>query len=64
MGRTMSGEITVKVWDQDVTIYVYQRSKSVWVASGDYMGHSIQVTGRSSSQAASLWRDAARYKGG
>lgn len=60
----MTSDVTVKVWDRDTQMSVHQRSKSVWVASGEYMGHRIEVTGRSRTQAIALWREAARYKGG
>lgn len=54
----------VKVWDgeEPVEITVVQLSKSVWRASGNYMGKAIEVKGRSASNAAALWRDAAHYR--
>ena len=57
-------ERTVRVWSEDVEVSVYQKSKSVWVAVGTYMGHHIETKGRSANSALSLWRDAARCKGG
>lgn len=56
-------ERTVRVWNEDVEVSVYQTSKSVWVAVGTYLGHHIEVTSRSASSVVALWRDAARYKG-
>src|SRR5260370_37800020 len=56
-------KMRVKVWDKSCEITVYQKSKTVWIAVGDYMGQSIEVKGRSSSSAASLWRETARYRG-
>jgi len=56
-------ERMVQVWNEDVEVSVYQKSKSVWVAVGTYLGHHIEVKGRSASSALALWRDAARYKG-
>jgi hypothetical protein len=55
--------VTVTVWDRQYEVSVYQKSKSVWVAVGDYEGQRIEVKGRSQSQAISSWREAARYKG-
>jgi len=54
----------VKVWDGDepCEITVVQKSKSVWIAVGQYMGKALEVKGRSASSAAALWRDAAHYK--
>jgi hypothetical protein len=56
-------ELTVEVWSRRYEISVYQKSKSVWVAVGDYEGQRIEVKGRSQSQAVASWREAARYKG-
>lgn len=58
----MEREITVEVWGKREPVTVYQRSKSVWVAVGQYMGHHIEVTSRSAGSAAKLWADAARYR--
>jgi hypothetical protein len=54
---------TVNVWDEPHEITVNQKSKTVWIAVGEYMGQRIEVKGRTESQAASAWREAARYKG-
>jgi len=56
-------EQTVNVWDKPHKITVYRKSKSVWIAVGEYMGERFEVKGRTESQAASAWREAARYKG-
>jgi hypothetical protein len=54
---------TVNVWDEPHEIAVRQKSKSVWIAVGEYMGKRLEVKGRTESQAANNWREAARYKG-
>ena len=54
---------TVRVWDELQEITVYQKSKSVWVAAGEYMGERIETKASSASAAAKHWQDAARYKG-
>lgn len=54
----------VSVWDTKVEVDVYQKSKTVWIAVGTYLGHHIEVKGRSASSALNLWRSAAKYKGG
>lgn len=54
----------VRVWNDEVEVTIDQKSKTVWSASGTYLGHHITVTGRTPSSALGLWRDAARYKGG
>jgi hypothetical protein len=53
----------VFVWDEPHDIAVYRKSKSVWVATGDYMGKLIVVQDKSASTAAKRWREAAEYKG-
>lgn len=55
------GSRTVKVWGDNVEISVHQKSKSVWIATGTYLGKPYQVQGRSETQAASAWAEAARY---
>ncbi len=61
--RYISNKHIVNVWEQQIEITVYQRSKSVWIAVGQYMGKTIEVQGRSEGSATGLWRDAARYRG-
>ena len=56
-------EITVKVWSESYKIEVYQKSRSVWVASGEYMGELHSTKGSSGTSAAAAWREWARYKG-
>ncbi len=59
----MSGERLVKVWDKPYTITVAQQSKSVWVATGHYMGDWLETKRRTEQAAIRAWCDAARYKG-
>jgi hypothetical protein len=51
------------IWDEPHEVQVYQSSKSVWIAVGEYMGERIEVKDRSESTALKRWKDAARYKG-
>jgi hypothetical protein len=53
----------LKVWDEPQEINVIQKSKSVWIASGQYMGKFLSSQGRSPSSAAAHWCAAAKYKG-
>ena len=55
---------TVMVWGEPVEISVYQKSKSVWIAVGTYMGERLESKGSSESSAAAHWAAAAKYKGG
>ncbi|WP_167392201.1 hypothetical protein [Mesorhizobium sophorae] len=57
-------DTTVEVWGKKVEVSVYQKSKTVWEAVGDYMGESIRTTDRTRSTALKRWKEAARYKGG
>lgn len=56
-------ERTVKVWDRSYRVTVDQRSKSVWIAAGDYEGTQIETKDRSAGSALARWVDAARYRG-
>lgn len=57
-------KVRVRVWEgeEPVEITVVQKSKSLWVASGQYIGKSITVQGRTANNAAALWKDAAHYR--
>jgi hypothetical protein len=46
-GPVVGREISVKVWDKHYTIKVYQKTKSVWIANGEYMGESHTTQGKS-----------------
>ncbi|MGE3745574.1 MAG: hypothetical protein AB7G25_07690 [Sphingomonadaceae bacterium] len=56
-------ERTVKVWGQPQSVSVHQKSKSVWIAAGNYMGEHIQTQDRSAGAAVKRWVDAATYRG-
>jgi len=58
----MEREVMVQVWGKREPVTVYQKSKSVWIAVGDYLGQHIQVQGRSAGSAAKLWAETARYR--
>ncbi len=53
----------VEVWGKSYIVITRQKSKSVWIAVGDYMGKRIEVKDRSEATAIKGWRDAARFKG-
>ena len=54
---------TVMVWGKPYKIDVEQKSKRVWIASGECMGQSIQAKDFSEGAAIKRWREAAEYKG-
>ena len=54
---------TVSVWNQLVETIVWQKSKTVWEAIGDYVGETIRTKGASTSAAVKHWLEAARYRG-
>lgn len=51
------------VWGERYEVTVSKRSKTVWIATGTYMGKTIQVQGRSEGAAVIRWREAAEYRG-
>ena len=53
----------VTVWGQQYTVTVYQKSKSVWVAVGDYMGKPFEIKARSAGAAVDAWKLEAEYEG-
>lgn len=54
---------TITVWGREVEVEVYQRSKSVWIAVGSYLGGQLETKSSSSGSALRLWADAAKYRG-
>jgi len=51
----------VVVWNDRVEIDVEQKSKTVWVASGEYLGKYHEVKRSTAGAAAKGWADAAKY---
>ncbi len=49
-------EHRVEVWGKSYTVTTRQKSKSVWIAVGDYMGKTIEVKDRSKATAIKRWR--------
>lgn len=54
----------VAVWSRTYEVEVDQRSKTVFIASGDYEGKFIQTKDQSPGAALKRWREAATYRGG
>jgi hypothetical protein len=54
----------VTVWGERCTVTVYQKSKSVWIAVGTYMGERIECKDQSLGSAIKRWQEAARFRGG
>jgi hypothetical protein len=67
-GRNVTVEHVVEVWGKPHVILVYPKSRgfwrprSVWIAAGNYLGESIEVTASSEGSAIERWRDIARYR--
>jgi hypothetical protein len=51
----------VTVWGETITIAVYQKSKTVWIAVGEYKGKHHEVKRSTPGAAAKGWADAAKY---
>jgi len=58
------GQHRVVVWGQQYPVTTYQKSKSVWVATGEYMDESHSTEDRTEGAAVKRWREWAQYKGG
>jgi hypothetical protein len=48
-------QVPVRVAGETVIIEVYQKSKTVWEASGDYKGHPVTVTKGSRAAVIAHW---------
>ena len=51
-----ANERAVAVWGRLQNIIVYQKSKTVWVATGKYMGEDHQAQGSNANAAAKRWQ--------
>jgi hypothetical protein len=62
--RGLAIKQSVRVWEgeEPVEITVVKKSKTVWVAVGQYMGKEVRAQGRSANSATALWKDAAHYR--
>lgn len=56
-------EHRVMVWGKPYIVTTHQKSKSVWIATGEYMGESKSVQDRSPGAAVKRWCEWAEYKG-
>ena len=54
----------VRVWEgeEPVEITLVKKSKTVWIATGTYMGKEVRVQGKTANNATAIWRDAAHYR--
>jgi len=57
-------EHRVEVWGKRYTVNTRQKSKSVWIAVGEYMGETIQTQDRTKGAAVKRWKERAHSKGG
>lgn len=60
----MTRQTTVDVWGKPIPVSVHQKSKSVWIAQGTYLGQHVETKDRSANAALLRWKEAARYRGG
>ncbi len=59
------GRHTVIVWGKphEISVDRKYKYKTVWIATGEYMGKSITVQDQSEGSAIKRWREAAEYIG-
>ena len=53
-------KVQVTIWNKPVEVSVCQKSKLVWIASGEYLDKVFTFRGRSESVAAKAWAEAAQ----
>jgi hypothetical protein len=56
-------ERTVTVWSQPLKVTVYRKTRTAWIAVGDYLGKTISVKRGTQRAAVKGWADAARDRG-
>jgi hypothetical protein len=55
-------EHKVQVLGKSYIVAIRRKSKTVWIATGQYMGQAIEARGRNEDLAASAWRSASSYR--
>jgi hypothetical protein len=58
-GINMAAHVTVTVWGKPHVVSIYQKSKNVWIAAGQYKDKQIQVTDSDYNSAIKRWRETA-----
>lgn len=58
----MHMEREVTVWGVPYMVTLHQRSKSVWVVTGNYMAGSIETQDRTPGAALTRWKEAATIR--
>jgi hypothetical protein len=56
--------IIVVVQSRPFKVQTYQKSKAVWIASGEYRGEMLAGRGQSEGEAIKRWKEAAINRGG
>jgi hypothetical protein len=56
--------IIVVVRSRPFKVETYQKSKAVWIASGEYRGETLTGRGQSEGEAIKRWKEAAIDRGG
>ena len=54
---------TAYVWGKPYTVTTHQKTKTGWIAVGEYMGETIQTKGRTKGAAVKRWKERAHFKG-
>jgi hypothetical protein len=52
----------IEVLEKSIEISVYQKSKTVWIAEGTYVGKAYRAQGRTEPRAMSAWARAVTYQ--
>jgi len=53
---------TVEAYPESCQVHAYQKSKTGWIAYGDFMGERPEQTGRTESAALRRWKEIAEWR--
>jgi hypothetical protein len=53
---------TVEAYPETCQVSTYKRGKTVWIATGTFMGEPLQQQGRSEATALRNWKDIAEFR--
>lgn len=53
---------TIEAYPETCQVHTYQKSKTVWIASGTFQGKHLQQQGRTEQGALRTWKDIAEWR--
>ena len=53
---------TIQAYPETCAVHTYQRTKTVWIATGTFQGEHLEQNGRTEQAALANWKDIAEWR--